>query len=89
MQYGIYHRLLKQALRSRDIEMARPAVGRWLKVVIVWQLVVLVTSGIYIAVLASRHIPGGLWIAPAAGAVVGTAIPLQIAVMSMLRSARG
>jgi hypothetical protein len=80
---------LRQALRSRDIVKARPAIGRWLKVVLVWQLVVLVASGIYIAVLASRHIHGGFWIAPAAGAVVGTAVPLQIAVMSMLRSARG
>jgi hypothetical protein len=89
VQYGIFHRLLGQLLRSRDLVMARPAIGLWLKVVIVWQLVVLVASGVYIAVLASRHVPGGLWVAPAVGAVFGTAMPLQIAVFSLLRSARG
>jgi hypothetical protein len=88
-QYGLYHRLLHPALKSREPDLIRPAVKRWVKTVIYWQVFVLVASGLYMVVLGSRHGPGFLWISPAVGAVFGTAIPLQLVVGSTLRAARG
>jgi hypothetical protein len=67
----------------------RSAVARWLKVVLVWQVVVLVVSAGYVAVVSSAHATGYAWVAPAIGAVFGTAIPLQVAVFAILRASRG
>jgi hypothetical protein len=89
IQYGLFQRFLRTPLRLRDLEQARPAVGRWLKVVLVWQVVVLVGTGVYIAIQASRHVHGFAWTVPAIGAVIGTALPLQVAVFTLMRSARG
>ena len=67
----------------------RPAVGRWLKVVLLWQVLVIAASVGYVAVLASNHTRGYAWIVPAIAAVFGTAIPLQVAVVAILRASRG
>jgi hypothetical protein len=67
----------------------RPAVGRWLKVVLLWQVVVVVICAVYVAVLGSQHPRGFAWIVPAIAAVFGTAIPLQVAVMAILRASQG
>ena len=88
MQYGLYHRLLRGALLSKDLELARPALGRWLRVAVAWQLLVLAACGLYIVVLGSRHLGGYAWPAPAIGAVFGTAIPLQVVVFGIMRAAR-
>jgi hypothetical protein len=64
-------------------------VGRWLRVVIVWQVLVLAGCALYVSMLGSRHLRGVAWIAPPVGAVFGTALPLQLAVKSILRSGRG
>ncbi len=64
------------------------AVKRWLKVVIVWQVLVLAACALYLSMLGSRHLRGVAWIAPPVGAVFGTAMPLQMAVMAILRSGR-
>ncbi|HEX9475975.1 MAG TPA: hypothetical protein VGA41_04915 [Candidatus Dormibacteraeota bacterium] len=66
----------------------RPALGRWLKVVLPWQLAVVVASTGYVAVLASMHVRGFAWVAPAIGAVFGTAMPLQVVVIAILRASR-
>jgi hypothetical protein len=88
-QYSLYLRLLRQPLRTRDAEQALPAVRRWLKFAIVWQVLVLAGCAVYVSALASRHAHSVAWIAPAVGAVFGTALPLQLAVMTILRSGRG
>ena len=67
----------------------RPAIGRWLKVVLLWQVVVVAVSASYVAVLASGPPRGFAWVAPAIAAVFGTAVPLQVAVMAILRASRG
>jgi hypothetical protein len=67
----------------------RPALGRWLKVVLLWQLVVVVACAAYVSVLASQHPRGVAWIVPAIAAIFGTAIPLQVAVLAILRASRG
>jgi hypothetical protein len=50
--------------------------------------VVAVCAG-YVGVLASQHPRGFAWIVPAIAAVFGTAIPLQVAVMAILKASRG
>jgi len=67
----------------------RPAIGRWLKVVLLWQVLVVGGSAIYVAVLGSTHVRGYAWAVPAIGAVFGTALPLQVAVIAIMRAGRG
>jgi hypothetical protein len=88
LQYGLYHRLLREQLRTHDLELVRPALKRWIKVTIVWQVLVLGGSALYLAALGSRHGHGVAWVAPAVGAVFGTALPLQFVVMAIMRSMR-
>jgi purine-cytosine permease-like protein len=66
----------------------RPALKRWLKVAIVWQVLVLAACVVYLVVLGSRHLHNVVWISPAAGAAFGTGLPLQFVVMAILRAAR-
>ncbi len=44
--------------------------------------------GVYIGVMSQTSHASAFWIAPAAGLVVGTALPLQVVVASLLRSLR-
>ena len=53
-----------------------------------YQAAVVVVAGGYIAVVASGHPRGLAWTAPPLGAVIGTALPLQLAVMTILRTGR-
>ena len=80
--------MLQRALRLADLELARPAIARWVKTVVVFQILVLLASGSYVAVMASKQLHGVAWTAPALGAVIGAALPLQLAVMSILRAGR-
>ncbi|MDQ6877142.1 MAG: hypothetical protein M3082_05485 [Candidatus Dormibacteraeota bacterium] len=61
---------------------------RWIRVAIVWQVLVLGASALYLAALGSRHGHGIAWISPAVGAAFGTALPLQFVVMAILRTMR-
>ena len=79
---------MSRPLRDADLEAARPAITRWVKVAIVYQAAVVVVAGGYIAVVASGHPRGLAWTAPPLGAVIGTALPLQLAVMTILRTGR-
>jgi hypothetical protein len=80
--------MLQRALRLADLEAARPAIARWVKTVLVFQTIVLLASGAYVAVMASRHLHGYAWAVPAIGTVIGAALPLQLAVVSILRAGR-
>jgi hypothetical protein len=79
---------LRSQLRTRDPEQVRAALKRWIKFSIVWQGLVLVTCAAYLVGLRPTHQHSVAWIAPAVGAVFGTAIPLQLVVMAILRSVR-
>ncbi|HXB05236.1 MAG TPA: hypothetical protein VNY77_10280, partial [Candidatus Angelobacter sp.] len=68
--------LLRSAVRSREPALVRPALVRWIKVAILWQVLVLAACGIYLAAFGPVHGKSVAWIAPAVGAVFGTAIPL-------------
>ena len=88
VQFALYAWLLQTPLKSGDIELARPALSRWMKLVAVWQGLVLVGTGGYVVLMSSHHARGVAWIAPAIAAVVGTALPLQVAIISVLRAGR-
>ncbi len=89
VQFGLYQRLLRRALLTRDLAVMRPAIFTWLKIVLVWQVTVVVASATYVAALGSRHPGGFAWVAPAIGAIFGTAMPLQVAVIAIMRAGRG
>jgi uncharacterized membrane protein len=88
IQLGLYFRLLREPLRIHDLEKTRAALKGWIKVAVVWQVIVLGACAAYLVALSSSHGPGIAWISPAVGAVLGTALPLQFVVMAILRSAR-
>jgi len=62
---------------------------RWIKVDLVIQIAILAGAGIYIAVQTSHHVRGPGLVAPPVGAVLGSALPLQVVVAAMLRAVRG
>jgi hypothetical protein len=67
----------------------KPALARWLKIVFIWQVVVVALSGAYVALMASSHARGYAWVAPPIAAVFGTALPLQATVMAIMRAGKG
>jgi hypothetical protein len=67
----------------------RPALKRWIRVAVVWQVIVLAACTLYMVVLSSRHGAGVAWISPAVGGVFGTALPLQYVVIAIARAAGG
>ena len=69
-------------------EERRLALRHWVLFTVTWQVTVLVFVGVYVAVMIAGHTRGALWAAPAVGAVVGTALPLQVVVAVLLRSLR-
>jgi hypothetical protein len=88
VQFGLYVLMLQTALRSREIDKARPAVMRWFKTVLVWQLLVVLAAASYVALLGAHHPRGLAWVTPAVAAVFGTAIPLQVVVISVMRAGK-
>jgi hypothetical protein len=89
VEYGLYHRLLRNGLRTHDPAQIRPAVMRWLKVTVAWQVLLLGGCAIYLLALGSRHGHSVAWVSPAVGAAFGTAFPLQFVVIAINRSMRG
>ena len=75
-------------MTSGPADERRSALRRWVLFTVGWQLAVLVFVGAYVVALLAGHPRGGFWAAPAIGAVVGTALPLQVVVAGILRSVR-
>ena len=44
-------------------------------------------AGAYVLVLARRHQAGIAWVAPGLGIVLGTAVPLQVVLSRLIRTA--
>ena len=89
IEYGLYHRFLRDALAARDLTNLRPALKRWVKFTVAWQLVVVAGCVLYLVALASRHGRSVAWVAPPLGAAFGSALPLQFVAMAIVRSTRG
>jgi hypothetical protein len=70
------------------VAVVRQAAVRWIKVSVAWQALVLAGSAAYVLALSPGHAHGFDWIAPALGALLGTALPLQLVVVSLMRSMR-
>ena len=87
-EYALYHRLLRDPLRTRDAIFIRPAIKRWLAGTVVLQVSVIAACILYLVVLGSRHGQGSAWIFPAVGAVFGLALPLQFILMPIVRAFR-
>ena len=88
VQYLGWVRLGGAHITEGAAEERRLALRRWVLFTVAWQLSVLVFVGAYVAVQVKSGAHGGFWAAPAVGAVVGTALPLQVVVASILRSVR-
>jgi len=88
VEYALFHRLLRAALRTRDISQWRPALNRWLAATVAWQVVVVAACVLYLVAIASKHGPGAAWVAPPVGAVFGGAIPLQFVAVAIVRATR-
>jgi hypothetical protein len=66
----------------------RPALKRWLIVMVVWQVSVIAAAILYVVVVGSRHGQSSAWIAPAVGAAFGLGLPLQFILMPIVRAFR-
>jgi hypothetical protein len=86
VQLGLYYRLLRPSLRTRDAGLVRAGLVRWIKLDLVIQAAILVGAGVYIAVQTSNHVRGAGLVGPPVGAVLGSALPLQVVVAAMLRA---
>jgi hypothetical protein len=82
----LYARLLGPALAQDDLEARARALKRWLARAVGLQVLVVVGAGLYVLVLVLRHQRGIAWVAPGLGAVIGTALPLQVVLSRLLRS---
>ena len=80
--------MLRAQLLTRDPQQVRSALKRWIKVMVVWQVLVLGACGLYLVSLGSSGGHSFASISPAIGAIFGTALPLQFVVMAILRSLR-
>ncbi len=89
VQYLGYERVLAAALREAAPEARQRGLKRWVLFAVAWQSAVVVAVLVY-AFVARRGHPSGLaWIAPPLAALVGTAIPYQLAAVRLARAGRG
>ena len=79
--------MLRTGLTSADFDERRRALRRWLTFAIAWQAAVVLLIVLY-AVPLHSHPPDAYWAAPPLAAVVGTAVPLQVALVRIMRSLR-
>lgn len=88
VQYAGWLRFGSRRALEGEYGSRRQALRRWLLFTIAWQVLVLAFVGVYLGVMTRAPHGTAAWIAPVAGAVVGTALPLQVVVMSLLRGLR-
>lgn len=85
VQYVGWTRLGGRRATTGSAEARRQALRRWILFAFGWQAAVLAFVGVYVGLQLSGHPGSPAWPAPAVGAVVGTALPLQVVVISLLR----
>jgi len=86
VQYGGYERSLAAGLRQPDLEVQRRALKRWAVFAMAWQGLVIVAVVVYGFIVTHPHRTGLAWIAPPLAALVGTALPYQLAAMRLVRA---
>ena len=87
VQLGGYQRLLRPALRAPELAARGAGLKRWVIFLVSWQVLVLVGIAAYAIPIVASHPRGFAWAAPPLGAIMGTALPLQLAVSGIARSA--
>lgn len=80
--------MLVRGLRAQAAEDRRAALKSWLTFAASWQVLVVVAVLLYLATSRRDGSSDLFWIAPPVAAVVGTALPLQLVAMRLLRAAR-
>ena len=86
IQYGGWRRLGGVRATTGEIEARRRALRSWVIFAVVWQVALLAAVGVYVLIQSAAHPPQVAWPAPAVGAVVGTALPLQLVVIALMRA---
>ena len=87
-QYAIYRRFLSADLRSPDLAVRQAALKRWLKITLAWQGVEVVLVLAWVVPFLLSHAGKGLWILPAAGLLLGTAVAFQPVLARIARALR-
>lgn len=87
-QYLGFRRFLGARLHDEDLELRRGALVRWAGFAIAWQLFVIVADVAWVVPFAAGHARGYLWAAPPIGLLLGTALPLQVVVVAIMRANR-
>jgi hypothetical protein len=84
-----YDRVLAAGLRAPEVDDRRRAMQRWLVYALVWQTLVIAGCFVYVIVMTRAGHPAGLaWIAPPIAALLGTALPYQLAASRLMRAVR-
>jgi hypothetical protein len=88
VQYAGYDRILAAGLREGAAEAQQRGMKRWLVFALAWQALVIVGCFVYAFVMTRMHPTGLAWIAPPIAALLGTALPYQLAATRLLRAVR-
>lgn len=86
-QYAIYARVLAPGLNRPDPRERTAALKRWLVLTAACAAVVVGACLAYFFLGTRNHPPGAAWIAPPLGAVLGSALALQLAAARVARAA--
>jgi drug/metabolite transporter (DMT)-like permease len=70
------------------VDPKRLALKRWLYFALGWQSLVILGVLLYVFVMTRRHQTDLYWIAPVLAALLGTALPYQLAAMRLSRAGR-
>jgi hypothetical protein len=88
VQYLGYDRLLAAGLRETGVEARQRGIKRWLVFALAWQTLVIAGCFVYAFVMTRTHHAGLAWISPPIAALLGTALPYQLAASRLLRAVR-
>ena len=80
--------MLVAALHESDPALRQRGLKRWVLFALVLQSLVIVGVVLYAFAVTRAHHSGFVWIAPPLGALLGTALPYQLAVMRLARAGR-
>ena len=86
VQYLAYARLLLPGLRRPEVAEKRRALKRWFAFAVAWQAALLAAVAAYAFPISRSHPTDATWVAPAVAAILGTALPLQLAVVRIARA---
>ena len=87
-QLAMYLQVLRAPLQSGDPELVRPAIMRWVRYDVPVQTVILGAAALWFGIQTSHHARGMALVGPPVGAVLGSALPLQVVAMAMMRALR-